>query len=180
MASPFLHPPESAEGLRSAMWVPSHLAGSAGLLLILLGLVGLAIDRARSGVGIGALPFILAFTGTGMGLMEGREHIFLLPRLRLQAPPDVPFTPPGLWLLVTASLVFSAGWIAAGVSLMRSGPVPRVGGWLLTVGAPVLAFAPPTGIRALGYLGGLAFGAGMVLTGTMVWATSGGARAPST
>lgn len=179
MAYPFLHPAESAEGLRSAMWIPSHLAGYAGLLLILLGLVGLALDRVRSGVGIDVLPFLLAFIGTGMVLMEGREHTFILPSLRLQAPPDVPFTPPGLWFLIVSSLLFALGWIATGISLMRSGPVPRAGGWLLAVGAPVLAFAAPTGIRALGYVGGLAFGAGMVLAAGMVWATARPARAPS-
>lgn len=156
--TPFLHP----EDPRSAAWVPVHLLYFATLIGVLLVLVGVfARQLPRSGR-LGLAGFLVAFVGTSMMLLEGREHLF--------SHDFGQGTPVGLWQLVAASFVFSVGYILLGVAIFRAGVLPRAAGALLATGGPLVAFAPPIGIQAVLIVGHTLFGAGLALSGYALWA----------
>jgi hypothetical protein len=169
---PPLHPNTDAEGYRSAAWVPVHLTGYLGFLLTTFGLIGLLARQLPAAGRLGVLGFATAFIGTGLVLMEGREHTFMLPVLAAQATGGQPADPPGLRFLILSSALFSLGYIVLGIATLRAGVVPRGAPVLLAVGAPVLAFAPPTGIQAVGVLGGTLFGVGMLRLGFSLFAAA--------
>ena len=163
LLAPFLHP----EDPRSTAWVPAHLLYFATLIAILLVLVGVfARQLPRSGR-LGSAGFLVAFVGTSMMLMEGREHLF-----------SHDFgggTPAGLWQLIVTSFVFSLGYVLLGVAVFRAGVFPRAAGVLLAVGGPIVAFSPPIGIEAVLIVGHTLFGAGLVWLGYALWGGAGGA-----
>jgi hypothetical protein len=167
---PLLHPATDAEGYRSAAWVPIHLMGYVGFLLTTFGLIGLLARQLEAAGRLGVAGFVLAFTGTGLVLMEGREHTFVLPVLAQQAPAGVPPEPAGLWFLILSAAVFSVGYILLGIATVRAGVVPRGIGVLLALGAPIYAFSPPIDIQVVGVLGGVLFGAGMLWLGYALFA----------
>jgi hypothetical protein len=151
--APLLHP----EDPQSAGWVPVHLLYFATLIAVLLVLVGIfARQLPRSGH-LGLAGFLVAFVGTSMMLLEGREHLF--------SHDFGAGTPVGLWQLIAASFVFSVGYILLGVSIFRAGVLPRAAGVLLAVGGPLVAFSPPIGIPAVLIVGHTLFGAGLALSG---------------
>jgi hypothetical protein len=62
-------------------------------------------------VPLGVAGFLVAFAGTAMMLLEGREHLFF---------PDFGVgTPLGLWELISKSLIFSVGYILLGIAIVR-------------------------------------------------------------
>ncbi len=62
-------------------------------------------------VPLGVAGFLVAFAGTAMMLLEGREHLFF---------PDFGVgTPLGLWELISKSLIFSVGYILLGIAIAR-------------------------------------------------------------
>ncbi len=70
--SPFVHPSSP----RSAAWVPVHLLSFAALIATLLALVGILAYQLRQTGRLGLAGFLVAFVGTAMMLMDGREHLF--------------------------------------------------------------------------------------------------------
>jgi hypothetical protein len=151
--APFLHP----ESPQSGAWVPVHMLYFATLTVVLLVLVGIFVRQLQRAGWLGLAGFLLAFVGTAMGLLEGREHLFSHDFGR--------GTPSGLWELILASFVFSVGYLLLGVAVVRAGVLPRGAGVLLAVGAPLVAFAPPIGVQAVTIIGHTLFGAGLAWVG---------------
>ncbi len=151
--SPLLHPDDP----RNAAWVPVHLLYFATLVAVLLVLVGIFTRQLPRSGRLGLAGFLVAFVGTALALMEGREHLF-----------SHDFgggTPVGLWQLVATSFVFSVGYVLLGVAVFRAGVLPRAAGVLLAVGGPLVAFSPPIVIPAVLIAGHTLFGAGLALSG---------------
>ncbi len=161
---PLLHPSTDAEGYASAAWVPVHLLAYLSMVLLMFGLVGLVARQLRAAGRLGVLGFCLAFVGTALVIMEAREHTFVMPLLALQAAGERP-DPPGLWFLVLSSALFGLGYVVLGVASARARVIPPAAAVLFAVGAPILAFSPPIGIRAVELLAGASFGAGMLWLG---------------
>ncbi len=135
--TPILHP----HSPQDAAWVPVHLACFATLIAVMLVLVGVFARQMWQAGRLGVAGFLMAFIGTAMILMEGREHIF--------SPDFGAGTPLGLWELILASFVFSIGYILLGILMARAGVLPRGAGVLLAVSGPVVAFSPPIGVPAV-------------------------------
>jgi hypothetical protein len=151
--APFLHP----EDPQNAAWVPVHLLYFATLIAVLLVLVGVFVRQLSRSGRLGLAGFLVAFVGTSMMLLEGREHLF--------SHDFGQATPVGLWQLIAASFVFTVGYVLLGVAIIRAGVLPRAAGVLLAVGGPLVAFAPPIGIQAVLIVGHTLFGAGLALSG---------------
>lgn len=151
--APVVHP----ESPQSAAWVPVHMLYFATLAVILLALVGIFARQLGRAGWLGMAGFLLAFFGTAMGLLEGREHLF--------SHDFGQGTPAGLWQLILASFVFSIGYILLGVAVARAGVLPRVAGILLAVSGPLVAFSPPIGIQAVTIIGHTLFGVGLAWAG---------------
>ena len=161
---PFVHPSDEV-GVRSAAWVPVHLLYFAALTIILLVLVGIFARQLQQAGGLGVAGFLTAFAGTAMLLLEGREHLF--------SPDFGSGTPLGLWELISASLIFSVGYILLGIAIARAGVLPRGAGILLAVGGPIVAFSPPIGILPVLVVGHALFGLGLAWSGYALWAGTG-------
>lgn len=164
---PLVHP----ESPQSAAWVPIHLLHFATLMAIQLVLVGILARQLQRAGRLGLIGFITAFVGTAMALLEGREHLF--------SDDFGQGTPLGLWQLITASFVFSIGYILLGVAVARAGVLPRGTGILLAVGGPVVAFSPPIGIFAVIVVGHALFGLGLAWAGCALRTETGREPAPS-
>jgi hypothetical protein len=159
--APLVHP----ESPQSAAWVPVHLLHFATLVIILLVLVGILARQFRRAGRLGLAGFLVAFVGTAMTLMEGREHLF--------SPDFGQGTPLGLWQLVAAALVFSVGYILLGSAIARARVLPRGAGILLTIGGPIVAFSPPIGILPVLIVGHALFGLGLAWLGYALWTGTG-------
>jgi hypothetical protein len=161
---PFVHPSDDV-GVRSAAWVPVHLLYFAALAVVLLALVGILARQLQRAGRLGVAGFLVAFVGTAMMLLEGREHLF--------SPDFGVGTPLGLWELISASLIFSVGYILLGIAIARAGVLPRGAGILLAVGGPIVAFSPPIGILPVLVVGHALFGLGLAWSGYALWAGTG-------
>ncbi len=161
--SPILHPDDPG----SAAWVPVHLLSFAALIAVLLVLVGVFVRQLPRSGRLDLAGFLVAFVGTSMMLMEGREHLF--------SHDFGQGTPVGLWQLIATSLVFSVGYILLGVAIFRAGVLPRGAGVLLAVGGPIVAFSPPIGILAVLVVGHTLFGAGLAWLGYALFFSPTGA-----
>lgn len=157
---PFVHPSDGV-GVQSAAWVPVHLVYFAALTVILLALVGIFARQLQRAGRLGLAGFLMAFVGTAMLLLEGREHLF--------SPDFGVGTPRGLPELIVASLVFSIGYVLLGAAIVRAGVLPRGAGVLLAVGGPIVAFSPPIGVQAVLIVGHVLFGFGLVWLGYALW-----------
>ena len=157
---PFLHPSDDV-GVQSAAWVPVHLLYFAALTVMLLVLVGILARQLQRAGRLGVAGFQVAFVGTAMMLLEGREHLF--------SPDFGVGTPLGLWELISASLIFSVGYVLLSVAIARASVLPRGAGILLAVGGPMVAFSPPIGIPAVLVVGHALFGLGLAWSGHALW-----------
>lgn len=155
--APLVHP----ESQQSAAWVPVHLLHFATLVVVLLVLVGVFASQLRRAGRLGVAGFLVAFVGTAVALLEGREHLF--------SPDFGQGTPLGLWQLVAGALVFSAGYIVLGSAIARARVLPRGAGILLTIGGPIVAFSPPIGILPVLIVGHALFGLGLAWLGYALW-----------
>jgi hypothetical protein len=161
---PFLHPSDDV-GVQSAAWVPVHLLYFAALAVMLLVLVGILARQLQRAGRLGVAGFLVALAGTAMMLLEGREHLF--------SPDFGVGTPLGLWELISASLIFSIGYILLGIAIARARVLPRGAGILLAVGGPIVAFSPPIGILAVLIVGHALFGLGLAWSGYALWTGTG-------
>jgi hypothetical protein len=157
---PFVHPSDDV-GVQSAAWVPVHLLYFAALAVVLLVLVGILARQLQRARRLGVAGFLVAFVGTALMLLEGREHLF--------SPDFGVGTPLGLWELISASLVFSVGYVLLGIAIVRAGVLPRGSGILLAVGGPIVAFSPPIGILVVLVVGHALFGLGLAWSGYALW-----------
>ena len=161
LLAPFLHPDDP----RSAAWVPVHFLYFVTLIAVLLVLVEVFVRQRPQTGRLGSAGFLVAFVGTSMMLMEGREHLF--------SHDFGGATPVGLWQLIATSFVFGLGYVLLGVATFRAGVLPRGAGILLAVGGPIVAFAPPIGIEAVLIAGHALLGAGLAWLGYALWAGAG-------
>ena len=147
--APLLHPHDTPEGLTSWIWVPTHYAMYLGYVLIQFALIGILARQLPAAGRLGVVGFCVAFLGVALALMEGRDHVFSLPLLRLAGlQGSDPDSLHGLWALILSSAVFSVGHILLGIATFRARVLPPTAAVLLAVGAPILAFAPPLGSQA--------------------------------
>jgi hypothetical protein len=153
---PFIHPSDEV-GIRSAAWVPVHLGYFAALILQLMGLIGIFARQFERAGRLGVAGFALAFAGTAMAMMEGREHLF--------SPDFGQGELRGLWQLLLTAVIFSVGYSLFGASIARARVLPRAAGLLLAVGSPIVAFGPPIAIPAVIIVGHTLFGAGLLWAG---------------
>ena len=157
VVTPLIHP----ESPQSAAWVPVHLLYFATVPVVLLVLFGILTRQLREAGRLGVAGFLVAFLGTAMTLMEGREHLF--------SQDFGQGTPAGLWQLILTALVFSVGYVLLGVAMVRAGVLPRGAGILLAVGGPVVAFGPPIAVFAVVAVGHALFGIGLAWAGYALW-----------
>ena len=157
---PCVHPSDEV-GVRSAAWVPVHLLYFAALAVVLLVLVGILARQLQRAGRLGVVGFLVAFAGTAMMLLERREHLF--------SPVFGVGTPLGLWELISASLIFSVGYVLLGIAIPRADVLPRSAVILLAVGGPIVAFAPPIGILPVLIVGHALFGSGLAWLGYALW-----------
>jgi hypothetical protein len=183
--APILHPHDTHEGLVSPIWVPTHFAMYLGYILVQFGLMGVLARQFQAAQKLGVVGFALAFVGVSLTLMEGRDHIFSVPVLRLAGlQSSNPDALPGLWLLILSAAVFSVGHILLGIATFRARVLPPTAAVVMAVGAPILAFAPPIGAEAA-LIGSALYAAawlwlGFALLGTREAASGLAARASRT
>jgi hypothetical protein len=131
---------------------PLATAASAVLLLALLALAATAlcaVARLRAG-GHRAVGATIATLGTVFVAGGGWATLFVLPALAAEAPGVLDSGLPSVEIGFIASyVVFTVGWVWAGIELARARVVPTWLGVLVAV-AGVLAFAPaPEAFRLL-------------------------------
>jgi hypothetical protein len=120
----------------SPAWIPLNLLELLGVILLLLALVGFYVRQAAAAGGFGLVGFLVAFLGTAMFAGTGWSNAFN-PPVVARTSPDLltgfPPSPLGEAVLYSA-LLFAAGLILFGLTVLRAGVLPRMGGWLLVVG----------------------------------------------
>jgi hypothetical protein len=128
----------------SPAWVPLNLLQLFGVILLLLALVGFYARQAAVAGGLGLVGFLVAFLGTAMFAGTGWSNAFnppvvarTNPTLLLSFPPS----PLGEATLYSAVL-FAAGLIFFGITVIRAGVLPRTGGWLLVIGGVLSRIIP--------------------------------------
>lgn len=118
-----------------------HNLGVFGLMFQLLGLIGLYIREADALGQRGLNSFIVVFFGQLLYIcllvVDGLRN----PLLAKYAPATVHTfadnDPNQLTIVLPALLFFALGYIVFGLSLLSAKTEPRLGSWLITVGAPV-------------------------------------------
>jgi len=185
---PVLHPPNSTAGALAPAWIPVHLAWLASYVLILFALPTLFMAANRPPPASTALTapsplaltgFLLAFTGTALSIPIASYDTYIVPTLAAYAPPLIDLMnrtvgDPGITALhatyYLAIATFSLGFILLGFALRRASGVPRWGGPLMAVGAPL--FWIGVGFRGPGaresyvtMAGAILFGVGLAAVG---------------
>ncbi len=118
-----------------------HNLGVFGLVFQLLGLIGLYIRNAEAMGRRGLNSFIVVFFGQLLYIcllvVDGLRN----PLLAKYAPATVHTfadnDPNQLTIVLPALLFFALGYIVFGSSLLSAKTEPRLGSWLITIGAPV-------------------------------------------
>lgn len=118
-----------------------HNVGAFGLILQLFALVGLYIREAETLGQRGLMGFVVVFFGQafyfGLLVVDG----LLNPVLAQFAPETVhsgaDIDPNFLTIVLPALALFFLGYIIFGTSLLAGKVQPRLGSWLVTLGAPV-------------------------------------------
>ena len=166
LQGPLFHPEDTPESFASPAWVANHFTLYVGYVLIQLGLVGILVRQLQAAGRLGVLGFAIAFLGVGFTLMEGRDHTFSLPILRLAGlQSDNPDALPGLWALILSAALFSLGHILLGVAMWRARVFPRPAVGLMIVGAPVFAFSPPFSSMVVALVGSALYGGALLWIG---------------
>jgi hypothetical protein len=147
--APILHPEDTPEGLQSLLWVPNHVGLYLGYILLQFGILGIVLRQLQPAGKLGTAGAMLAFVGTSLMLMEGRDHIFSLPILRLAGLQTAdPEQLPGLWQLIMNAAVFGVGHIVLGIATVRARVLPTVPAIAMGLGALIFGFSPPLGGQA--------------------------------
>ncbi len=177
--SVLLHPSESdPNAFVNPLWGPVHIAVGMSALLGLFGTMAIYAKLATKGGGLVLPGFVLALSGTAVFvgaaiLLEG----FVAPALAASAAgktlldPNGPLMsgPMGL-VFLSSGAAFGLGFILLAVANWSANVLPRWGGVLAAIGAPLLAFAPPLPQIAL-MIGGVLFGVGVAWLGYAIWSS---------
>jgi hypothetical protein len=140
-------------------------------VLLLVGAVGLYLAQPERAGRFGAIAFAATFLGSALLLATEWAEVFLVRTLALRAPAALAALEsrgmPTLYDLgaVGALAVFSLGWIALALVIVRTETPSRAGAWLVVAGLfaiPLLgAIAGPWGAVA----GNVVLGAGWITLG---------------
>ncbi len=166
------HPPgETSEFVRQAVWVPTHILGYIGFMIVLLGSVGWYSNYSSKLGRIGLLGFLLFFFGAatvGGGLLWGggiSQPLLVATDPSVNDSLSTSFNA-GTVALVLSSLAFLLGYLIFTSTMVRARTPPRWGIWLLVVsilgtllllgGAATSSSVAPTGLVLAG--GVLTFG----------------------
>jgi hypothetical protein len=120
----------------SPAWVPLNLLELLGVILLLLALVGFYVRQAATAGGLGLVGFLVAFLGTAVFAGAGWSNAFNPPVVARTAPAllaGFPPSPLGEAVLYSAWL-FAVGLVLFGLTVLKAGVLPPMGGWLLVVG----------------------------------------------
>ena len=128
----------------SPAWIPLNLLQLLGVVLLLLALVGFYTRQAEAAGSFGLFGFLVAFLGTAMFAGTGWSNAFN-PPVVARTSPDLlmgfPPSPLGEAVLYSA-LLFAVGLVLFGITVVRAGVLPRIGGWLLIVGGALCRLPP--------------------------------------
>jgi hypothetical protein len=121
-----------------------HFLGAYGLMFQLLGLVGLYFQEADAMGQRGLRSFIVVFFGqilyigvlVGDGIMNPLLAKYAPELVHSTSTAHAP-TDPGLLIALPALGLFFLGYILFGASLLSAKVQPRLGSWLITIGAPI-------------------------------------------
>ncbi len=175
-----IHPLRDGLSVNNSPYSAIHVLIAFALMLVMFGLIGLYLRQADK---IGLAGFTVAFIGTamtyGLILIEG----FSWPTVGFYNAPAVHNFDPSLvsprgsslvFIFVLGMAVFALGYIIFGIATMRAKILPRTGGLLIAIGAPIY-FLGGFAISVLGpesimvtvieTIGAVAFGAGFVWLG---------------
>jgi hypothetical protein len=136
MATDIMNMATMARTPLSSSWIPLNLLQLLGVVLLLLALVGFYVRQAAVAGGFGLLGFLVAFLGTVMFAGAGWSNAFNAPLVARTSPAllaGFPPSPLGEALLWSAWL-FAIGLFLFGLTILKAGVLPRMGGWLLVVG----------------------------------------------
>jgi hypothetical protein len=125
-----------------------------GVILLLLAFVGVYARQAAVAGGFGLIGFLVAFVGGVMFVGAGWANAFTAPVVARAAPTllqGFPPSPLGEALLYSAWL-FAAGLVLFGITVVKAGVLPSIGGWLLVVGGVLSRVMPIVNPRFNTYL----------------------------
>ena len=178
-----VHPPETAEGVKSAMWGPAHTLLFVSLLLSVPAVFGLYLRQATQTSTMGFLGFILGFVGmmgfTGITYVEA----FVTPTLVATAPAVVEgmfsgqMSGPLNTILPLTGLLFALGWVLFGIATARAGVFPRTAAILSLVGAIPFGLGPLVP-QAIAKIATIVFGIGIAWLGNALRSNSTGGWSP--
>lgn len=156
----FFHPANEVAGMRTATWMPVHAMWLVATLLILLGLVGLHVQQAQQSGRPNLMGFLIAFFGTALLLADTWVETFIFPTLALRVP-GLFEAPPASFMvaILLGYLLFVLGYVLLGISIARSGILPRWAGLLLAGGAPLFVVGAAT-VQIVAIIGAVLFGVG--------------------
>ncbi|MGD2155966.1 MAG: hypothetical protein PVG14_04510 [Anaerolineales bacterium] len=129
--------PNSA-AMASGSWIIVEVVFIAAEVLIILGLVGLYVSQAEKAGNLGAIAFLVAFTGSVMVSGVDWSSAFMAPWLTdITAPGVLDTEPTGAFIagILLTFVLFSVGFFLFGLASLQTGVLPRGAAVLLMVGA---------------------------------------------
>lgn len=172
-----IHPAETAEGVKSAVWGPAHVLQFVSLLLSVPAVFGLYLRQATQIGTMGFLGFILGFAGmmgfTGITYFEA----FVTPTLVATAPAVIEgmlsgqMSSPLNTILPLTGLLFALGWLLLGIATARAGVFPRTAAILALVGGIPVGLGP-LAPQAIGKIAAVVFGIGIAWLSNTLRASS--------
>jgi hypothetical protein len=143
-----VHPPETVEGVKSAVWGPAHVLLFVSLLLSVPAVFGVYLRQARQVGSLGFVGFVLGFLGlmgfAGISYVEA----FITPTLATAAPAVIEgmlsgqMSGPLNTVLPLTGLTFALGWVMFATATIRAGVLPRTPAILSLVGAVFFGLGP--------------------------------------
>jgi len=164
-----------AETAASAMFLYRQSTSAVAVGLLLFGCIGAHLVHGDPRPRFGAVAFAMAFLGSALMLAWEWVDIFIIRDLAMRAPSALdilekaPITSPyNLGALIPISL-FTLGWIAFSIAVLRAKQLPRHAAALVIAGffaLPLLTAA--IGPKWGGALGNAILGSGFVLLGRAI------------
>lgn len=132
-----LYPGNNPQQYSSPLWLVISLAAVIGLLLLVVGLPGIAVRQAERAGRLGFVGFVLTLIGAFLETSLFAMFVLILPWLAQVAPKLAASNgPPSLFIaFLVASVLLTLGGILLGIATMRAKILPRWGGLMLIIGA---------------------------------------------
>jgi hypothetical protein len=165
-------PADPENVLKPAFSLAFHIR-MAGVLFILLGMVGLFIRHIGWLGPFGVTAFVLAFAGTVLVGGETHSGATALPFIAENDPAlfeSFLRAPTSAVLGVSGLLLLLAGYIMLGIVLFRADLSPRWSAVILPIGWLLLTSAPPGQLIAR-LVGGILIGGGFLAQGWALWSS---------